>query len=98
VSFPVCVIDGDISSDVTLPNNHVHVLAGTVNIGNGGAMGSTEGNVQNVTLTIQEGAQVYAASEQQGAALVITRGSEIDANGTAALPIVFGAVDFDPNM
>jgi hypothetical protein len=46
------------------------------------------------TLTIEAGTQVYAAQDE-GAFLVITRGADVDARGTAAQPIIFGAVPMD---
>jgi hypothetical protein len=90
-TFPVCVVTGDLMSDVTLPNNHVFVLDGTVNVGNGGAMGGAA-NAANVTLTISAGTQIYAAEGGAGAALVATRGSQIVASGTRDQPIVMAAV------
>lgn len=93
-SFPVCVISGDITTDTTLVNSHVFVLDGTVSVGDGGAMGAT--NPSSVTLTIPAGTQIYAAENMaDGASLVATRGSKINAQGTAAMPIIMASVAYD---
>ncbi|MEL6216643.1 MAG: hypothetical protein AAFQ99_13320, partial [Pseudomonadota bacterium] len=93
-SFPVCVINGDINTDTTFENSHVFVLADFVNIGDGDVQGSTDMNVSNVTVTIPPGTQIYAA-EGSAISFTATRGSEIIANGSAAQPIIFGAVTID---
>lgn len=95
-TFPVCVVSTDIESDVTWPNNHVFVLSDFVNVGDGDAQGSTAATVSNVTLTIQAGTQVYAAAGS-AISLAATRGSQIVANGTAELPIIFASVEIDTN-
>ena len=89
--FPVCVVSQDIEADVTWPNSHVFLLDGTVSVGNGD--GPLDGGMptQNVTLTIEQGTHVLV-SEDSRSSLVITRGSEIQANGTANMPIIFSAV------
>ncbi|MGF1508296.1 MAG: hypothetical protein ACFB9M_02190 [Myxococcota bacterium] len=100
VSFPVCVIPGGaanaITEDLTLVNNHVFVLNGNVTIGSGAAQGAFEPD-STPTLTVPAGTQIYAGVQDAvtGAALVITRGAQILVQGTAALPVVMGAVSAD---
>jgi hypothetical protein len=90
--FPVCIMSGTVTSDTTLTPDHVYLLDGTVNVGNGDVeIAFDESKVKNVTLTIQPGTQILGISET-ASALVITRGSKIQAEGTAELPIVFGGV------
>ena len=95
-TFPVCAIsDGDLDSDVTLTNDHVYVLEETVQVGDGDVEGAANGNAANsYTLKVDAGTQIYGDDDAQSS-LVITRGSEIDVNGTAELPVIFGAVSFD---
>lgn len=96
VDFPVCVItDGDLESDITLTNDYVYVLDGTVQVGNGDVESASDpGTVDEDVLTIEEGTQIFGAAETDPS-LVITRGSRIEAVGTADLPIIFGGVAFD---
>ncbi|WP_077529145.1 hypothetical protein [Vreelandella utahensis] len=94
-SFPVCVIDdGDLDGDFALSNDHVYVLNETVQVGNGDVESASDpSTVANNTLTIDAGTQIFGNSNAQ-ASLVITRGSEIDVNGTAEQPVIFGGADF----
>lgn len=87
--FPVCIVTGRIAVTQTWPNNHVFLLEGTVTVGDGDASGGTP---NAVTLTLQAGIQVYAVDDTE-TSLVISRGSEIEAVGTADLPVIFGAVE-----
>ena len=93
-SFPVCVIkDGDLDGNYTLTNDRVYVLDGTVQVGNGDVEGAhDDSTVRNDVLTIEAGTQIMGESGSDPS-LVITRGSKIEANGTAEMPIIFGAVD-----
>lgn len=77
-----CQLSGDITSNLTLAAGADYVLSGRVRIGND--------NQNNATLTIQPGVRIYGKSGADF--LVITRGSKIDANGTAANPIVMTSV------
>lgn len=96
ITFPVCVItDGDLDGNITLSNDYVYVLDGTVQVGDGDVeSASDDTTVSNFTLTIAAGTHIFGLSDTTPS-LVITRGSQIDAAGTAELPIVFGAVDGD---
>ena len=75
----VCVLQGDITQDLTLTNDKTWLLRGGVFIGN---------DTDRTVLNIQEGTVVYGETATKGM-LVIRRGSQINANGTAAAPIVF---------
>lgn len=88
-SFPVCVINTDITNDVTLKNDHVYVIEGIIRVGNGDALGATG---SRVILLIQPGTQIYGYGGTT-ASLIITRGSMIEAIGLPELPIIMGAVD-----
>ena len=90
--FPVCVVSGRITEDASWPANHVFLLDGTINVGSGDAEGATA--TDGPTLTIAPGTQVFA-QEGTATSLVVTRGAEIDAQGTSALPIIFGSVAAD---
>lgn len=92
--FPVCVISQDIEADTMLPNSHVFVLDGTINVGTGDAQLSGGQASLSATLEIEPGTQLYAV-EDSASALVITRGSKIDADGTSAMPILFASVAAD---
>lgn len=73
-----CVLTGTITSNVTLTKNIQWILSGGVYIGGD--------NVQNATLTINPGTQIFG---QSGADyLWIRRGSKILAEGTPDNPIV----------
>jgi len=86
--FPVCVISSNITSSVTLTNDHLYVLSGSINVGNGDVVG---GHTISPVLTIEEGTQVYAYANAL-VTLVITRGARIEAVGTPDLPIIMAAV------
>ena len=95
----VCQLPATISENRTLTADTVWFMGGTVTVGNGnGEMSATAGTlasgdaVQNVVLTIEPGTAVKGNSGSF-ANLVITRGSQIQANGTAAAPIVFSSSD-----
>lgn len=94
----VCALPAQISQSRTLDNDIVWLMEGRVTVGNGnseiGADGQpTNGNpLQNVTLTIQEGTQIKGVTGTF-ANLIITRGSRIQAVGTADAPIIFSSDD-----
>jgi len=79
------------TQDTTLQNlpGAVYSLAGPVNVGTDvGGAGTTPGG-QSVTLTIQPGVVVIAASGNDY--LIVNRGSRLNAVGTASQPIIFTA-------
>lgn len=95
----VCQLPAQILEDRTLTNDTVWFLESRVTVGNGnGEMSLTEGILENgetvadVTLTIEPGTWIIARTGGF-ANLLITRGSQLDANGTAAAPIVFSSDD-----
>lgn len=85
-TFQKCKLSGSIDTDVTLSNTVVWSLVGQVIVGNGNRQLTAANNdVENVTLSIDEGT-VFMSKE--GSALFVTRGSKIDAEGTATQPII----------
>lgn len=70
------ILSGRISSDRTLETGKIYKLRGTVYV------------VDGAKLTIQPGVTIQGEKSSRGA-LVITRGTQIIANGTADKPIVF---------
>ncbi|MEO0605631.1 MAG: hypothetical protein AAF211_29635 [Myxococcota bacterium] len=89
--FPVCVVQGRITADVTWPNDHAFLLLGPVIVGRGDSRlrGGTPSD--SATLTIQPGTQVYGAQLEDNSLLLVTRGSRLVAEGTRDLPILFSS-------
>ncbi len=95
----VCALPSVIEEDRTLTNDIVWLMEGRVTVGNGNEeMSTTQGllesgdDVLEVTLTIQQGTEIKGATGTF-ANLLITRGSTIDARGTATAPIIFSSDD-----
>jgi len=78
-STTTCQLEGRITSDVTLTAGNMYSLSGAVIVGGD--------NVNSATLTVEPGVTVFGESGLDY--LVVSRGSQIDANGTAASPITF---------
>jgi hypothetical protein len=74
-----CVLEGSITRDLTLTADKPWLLRGAVAFGD---------DTNAYTLTIEPGATIYGEGATNGF-LVITRGSRIEAVGTASSPIVF---------
>lgn len=73
-------LQGNITADMTLDAGKTYLLKGQVYVKN------------NATLTIPAGTVVYAQVNSEASAktaLIITRGSKLKVNGTAAKPVVF---------
>lgn len=105
---PLCDLNGRITQDATLTADFAYRLNGYVTVGEGSAETDAinasklddEGTDQEIvdymkgagsaTLTIEPG--VHFRSTGRGS-LVISRGSQIQANGTAADPIVMSSID-----
>jgi hypothetical protein len=77
-----CQLTGDITTNVTLAAGAEYVLSGRVRIG--------VDNATSATLTVQPGVTIYGKSGADF--LVVTRGSKIVAEGTAANPITMTSV------
>jgi hypothetical protein len=73
----VATLTGNITADRTLFADTLYTISGVVKVTDG------------ATLTIQAGTQIVGESETEGSSLWILRGAQIDAQGTAAAPIVF---------
>jgi CO/xanthine dehydrogenase Mo-binding subunit len=69
------ILSGKITSNLTLKANNIYKLRGLVYVTNG------------ATLTIEPGTKIVGEADKNGA-LIITRGSKIMAEGTAANPII----------
>ncbi|MEW6683776.1 MAG: hypothetical protein AB1451_12775 [Nitrospirota bacterium] len=41
VTFPICLLNADITASTTLTNDHVYLVSGTINVGKGGGQGVT---------------------------------------------------------
>ncbi|MCY3941862.1 MAG: hypothetical protein OXG29_12395 [Gammaproteobacteria bacterium] len=78
---------------ITLTGDNIYRLAagfpGTY-IGNGEAADGNAGNDVSVTLVIESGALILGSQQE---ALIVTRGSRIEASGTAEAPIVMTSKD-----
>ena len=90
-SMDVCLLARRYDTDgqtVTLTGDNIYRLAsgfpGTY-IGNGEAADGNAGNDVSVTLVIESGALILGSQQE---ALIVTRGSRVEASGTAADPIV----------
>ncbi|MCU0636871.1 MAG: hypothetical protein MUE41_18530, partial [Gemmatimonadaceae bacterium] len=74
---PTRVVTGNITAATTWFAETTYVLRGFVNVANG------------ATLTIRPGTRIVGDTTALGSALFVLRGARIDAQGTAAAPIVF---------
>jgi hypothetical protein len=78
-------VEGRITSDTTFKKANTYVLKGLVYIAN------------NKTLTIEPGTTIKGSfSGSDVAALIVTRGAKIVANGTATEPIIFTSASPNP--
>ncbi len=78
-STTTCQISGTITADLTLTSNNIYALDGAVFVGNDKA--------DSATLTIEAGTTIFGRSGSDY--LVVSRDSDIQANGTSSAPIVF---------
>ncbi len=95
-TFPVCLLNNHLTGDVTytLDNRHVYVLTDYIKVGNGGVRDRVKADADATRLVIQAGTMIFAdAGEKAG--IRITRGARIDVQGTAEMPVIMSAVDFD---
>lgn len=93
-SFPVCLLNGHLTGNTTyaLTNDHVYVLTDYIKVGNGGIQDNATPDA--TILNIEAGTQIFAHSGQK-AGIRVTRGADINVNGTAAMPVTMSAVEFD---
>lgn len=78
---PTCILSGRITSDTHLTSNNTYLLSGQVVIGENVVAG------QKTQLTIDAGTTIFNTGGVH--LLVIDRNGQIQANGSAAKPIVF---------
>lgn len=78
-----CELSGVISSDLTLPRGNYYLLDGKVSVGND--------NADSAVLTIESGTTIIGDNPDDF--LVVSRGSQIQVNGTASAPVIMTAVD-----
>ncbi|MEL6752678.1 MAG: hypothetical protein AAFO57_01530 [Pseudomonadota bacterium] len=84
----VCNVSGVITADTTLTAGVIYSLQGLVSVGqDGGSAATNATGTAQAELTIAPGVTIFGNSPEDG--LVVTRGSSINAVGTAAEPIVF---------
>jgi len=96
----ICTVSGRIDQDYTFVAGYEWRLSGEVIVGEGNVSVTNDADVQaikdnGVTLTIQPGVSVRAFDD---GSLLVTRGSKLEAVGTATSPITFSSVaddDFD---
>lgn len=98
---PYCELEGTITKDATLTADNAYRLVGYVTVGAGGTEleaeddeteAAAKAKVQDAGVTLTVDAGVHFRSTGRGS-LIIARGSEIDAKGTAAAPIVMSSKD-----
>jgi len=80
---PSCVLSGTVLSDLTLTRGNYYVLDGKVVIGGD--------NANSAVLTIQSGTTIVGDDDEDF--LVISRGSQIIANGTDMSPVTLTAIE-----
>ena len=78
-STTTCEISGTITSDLTLTSNNLYALNGPVFVG--------EDKASSATLSIEAGTTIFGRSG--GDYLVVSRDSQIEANGSRTAPITF---------
>ncbi len=89
-----CTLPPRIGSDVTLTNDIIWIANSKVKVGFGDfelEAGDKTALLNNpVTLTIEAGTEIRSLA---GGAIVITRGSQIDVQGTAADPVIMSSLE-----
>ncbi len=93
----ICTLTGTISEDFTMKSDVRYVLDGLVRVGRGNTAFTATSDVvlakdDGVTLTIEPGTDVRGADD---GVLIVTRGSKLMAEGTAANPITFSSLSDD---
>lgn len=90
-----CTLSGVVTEDFTLTDDVNWILSGFVQVGEGNVELTSQAEVDavkaaGVTLTVEAGVHVKALNT---GALLVTRGSKLMAEGTAAAPITFSSQD-----
>ena len=85
------IVTDDISSDVTWTSNNTYILNGLIFVDDGATLTIEPGTV----VKAYDQDRITAASGDGASALVVRRGAQIQANGTASEPIIFTAFDDD---
>ena len=80
-----CSISGTITTDITFTSGNTYLLDGKVVVGED--VGADASGTGSATLTVEPG--VIIAGKDATSFLVVSRGSNIDADGTASSPIIF---------
>lgn len=83
----VCVVSGVLNSSVRLTRGNLYELDGRVDVGVDMGADGTAANGVSATLTIESGVTLFGNTGQDY--LVVNRGSDIRALGSASNPIVF---------
>ncbi|MCR9078129.1 MAG: hypothetical protein NXH78_03445 [Hyphomonadaceae bacterium] len=83
----VCVVSGVLTEDIRLTRGNLYELDGRVDVGVDMGADGTAAAGDAATLTIESGVTLFGNTGQDY--LVVNRGSEIRANGTANNPIIF---------
>ena len=88
-----CTLEGTMTENYTLSSDYSYRLSGLLQVGEGNVELANATAVQSakdagVTLTIEPGVHVQANSD---GVLLVTRGSKLMAEGTAAAPITFSS-------
>lgn len=91
-----CTLSGTVNKNYTLTADKLWLLNGPIKVGYGNGNINTAAERQQlkdagVTLTIEPGTDVRGLGS--GSALIVTRGSKLMAEGTAAKPITFSSID-----
>ncbi|RMB11796.1 hypothetical protein [Eilatimonas milleporae] len=82
-----CQLSGTITSDITLNDDNVYQLSGAVFVGVDVGADGNAADGDPAVLTIEPGVTIYGATESD--ILVISRGSQIVAEGSVNNPITF---------
>ncbi|MEM1132480.1 MAG: hypothetical protein AAGH53_06060 [Pseudomonadota bacterium] len=87
-----CQLSGRLTGNTLLPNagNTIYSLSGRVDVGEDAGADGTTANPNPAVLTIEPGVVIFGSSGADF--LIVNRGSQIFANGTATAPIIFTSV------